>query len=190
MYRLSESIAAETRGHGVTVFAINPGLVRTALSERGLSCGEPSVEQFFKDGFANKDDIPAEAAATLVAYLASGAAHVLSGRNLNVFDDVTQMVARAAEIEEHDLYVNGHKPTLGRPLGTAALCQVRLDGAVSCQVMVDTDPRKTEGDRPRPVGFHVTDRRGGGTADDPGFGVVGLMASVASDVAGTGATMS
>ena len=105
LYRLSESIAAETRGHGVKVFAINPGLVRTAMSERGLSCGEPSVEQFFKDGFAGNYDIPAEAAATLVAYLASGAADVLSGRNLNVFDDVAQMIARAAEIEEHDLYV-------------------------------------------------------------------------------------
>jgi NAD(P)-dependent dehydrogenase (short-subunit alcohol dehydrogenase family) len=105
LYRLSESLAAETGGHGVTVFAVNPGLVRTAMSERGLSCGEPSVEQFFKDGFANKYDIPADAAAALVAYLASGAADALSGRNLNVFDDIAQMVARAAEIEEHDLYV-------------------------------------------------------------------------------------
>jgi hypothetical protein len=41
----------------------------------------------------------------LVAYLASGAADVLSGRNLDVSDDVVQMTARAAEIEEHDLYV-------------------------------------------------------------------------------------
>lgn len=38
-------------------------------------------------------------------YLASGAADVLSGRNIDVSDDVAQMVARAAEIEEHDLYV-------------------------------------------------------------------------------------
>ena len=44
-------------------------------------------------------------AATLVVYLASGAADALSGRNLDVSDDVAQMVTRAAEIEEHDLYV-------------------------------------------------------------------------------------
>jgi NAD(P)-dependent dehydrogenase (short-subunit alcohol dehydrogenase family) len=105
LYRLSESIAAETRGHGVTVFAISPGLVRTAMSELGLSCGEPSIEQVFTDWFANKEDVSAEVPASLVVYLASGAADVLSGRNLDVSDDVAQMVARAAEIEEHDLYV-------------------------------------------------------------------------------------
>jgi hypothetical protein len=41
----------------------------------------------------------------LVVYLASGAADVLSGRNIDVSDDVTQMVARAAEIEQRDLHV-------------------------------------------------------------------------------------
>lgn len=105
LYRLSESLAAETRGRGVMVFAINPGLVRTAGSEGGLSCGEPGVEQWFENAFARKDDIPADAAAAVVAYLASGAADALSGRNIDVSDDVAQMVARAAEIEENDLYV-------------------------------------------------------------------------------------
>lgn len=105
LYRLSENLAAETRGHGVTVFAIDPGLVRTAISESALSCGEPSVEQWFTDAFANQEDGPAEWAATLVAYLASGAADALSGRNIGVSDDAEQMVARAAEIEQHDLYV-------------------------------------------------------------------------------------
>jgi NAD(P)-dependent dehydrogenase (short-subunit alcohol dehydrogenase family) len=105
LYRLSENLAAETRGRGVMVFAINPGLVRTAMSEWGLSCGEPGVEQFFENAFASKDDTPADAAAALVAYLASGAADALSGRNIDVSDNVAQMVARAAEIEEHDLYV-------------------------------------------------------------------------------------
>jgi hypothetical protein len=45
--------------------------------------------------------------------------------------------------------------------------------------MVDADPRKTLtlgncGDRPRPVGFDVTNWRGGGAAHDPGFGAVEL----------------
>lgn len=105
LYRLSENLAAETRGHGVMVFAIDPGLVRTAISESALSCGEPSIEQWFTGAFASQEDVPAAAAATLVACLASGAADVLSGRNIDVSDDVAQMVARAAEIEEHDLYV-------------------------------------------------------------------------------------
>ena len=105
LYRLSENLAAETRGDGVMVFAIIPGLVRTAMSEAALSCGEPSIEQFFQDSFANQDDVSAEVAATLVVYLASGAADVLSGRIIHLSDDVAQMVARAPEIEEHDLYV-------------------------------------------------------------------------------------
>jgi NAD(P)-dependent dehydrogenase (short-subunit alcohol dehydrogenase family) len=105
LYRLSENLAAETRGHGVKVFAIDPGLVRTAISESALSCGEPSIDQWFTDAFANQEDISPESAATLVVYLASGAADVLSGRNIDVSDDVTQMVARAAEIEQRDLHV-------------------------------------------------------------------------------------
>ncbi len=105
LYRLSENLAAETRGHGVMVFAIDPGLVRTAISESALSCGEPSIEQWFTDAFANQEHVSPESAATLVAYLASGAADVLSGRNIDVSDDVAQMVAQASEIEERDLYV-------------------------------------------------------------------------------------
>jgi len=105
LYRFSENLAAETRGHGVMVFAVNPGLVRTAMSESALSCGEPSIEQWFTDAFASQHDVSTESAATLVTYLASGAADVLSGRNIFATRDVAQMVARAAEIEEHDLYV-------------------------------------------------------------------------------------
>lgn len=46
LYRFSENLAAETRGHGVMVFAVNPGLVRTAMSESALACGEPSIERW------------------------------------------------------------------------------------------------------------------------------------------------
>jgi len=105
LYRLTENLAAETRGHGVTVFTINPGLVRTAMSESALSCGEPSIERWFADAFANREDLSTESAATLVIYLASGAADVLSGRTISAAGDIAQMVARADEIEEHDLYV-------------------------------------------------------------------------------------
>jgi hypothetical protein len=87
------------------VFAIDPGLVRTAISESALSCGEPSIEQWFTDAFANHEDVSADSAATLAVRLASGAADVLSGRNIDVSRDVAQLAARAAEIEERDLYV-------------------------------------------------------------------------------------
>ncbi len=105
LYRLSENLAAETRELGVMVFAINPGLVRTAMSGSALSCGEPSIEQWFKDAFAGQEDVSPAAAAALVVCLASGAADVLSGRYILAAEDVAQMVARANEIQEHDLYV-------------------------------------------------------------------------------------
>ncbi|HXW80561.1 MAG TPA: SDR family NAD(P)-dependent oxidoreductase [Acidimicrobiales bacterium] len=105
LYRLTENLAAETGGHGVQVFAISPGLVRTAMSEDGPSCGEPSIERLFQGWFDAGADIPPERAAELVVYLASGEADALSGRCLDVDDDVRNMVARATEIQQQDLYV-------------------------------------------------------------------------------------
>jgi hypothetical protein len=67
------------------VFAIDPGLLHTAMSEAGLSADEPSLEQF-TDAFAREEDVPA----ALLAYLASGAADVLSGRNIDASGDVAQ----------------------------------------------------------------------------------------------------
>jgi 5-hydroxydodecatetraenal polyketide synthase CpkA len=105
LYRLAENLAAETRPYGVQVFAINPGLVRTAMTEYGLSCGEPSVEQFFEGLFASGADVAPERAGQLVIRLASGEADALSGRYLDVESDVREMVARLQEIEDRDLYV-------------------------------------------------------------------------------------
>ena len=47
---------------------------------------------------------PPERAARLVLVLASGQADALSGRFISVRDDVAEMVARAEEIQEKDLY--------------------------------------------------------------------------------------
>jgi NAD(P)-dependent dehydrogenase (short-subunit alcohol dehydrogenase family) len=92
LYGLTENLAAETRAHGVMVFTIIPGLVRTSMSESALSCGEPSIEQWFKGAFAKEENISPESAASLVVSIASGAADVLSGRYIFVTDDVPQMV--------------------------------------------------------------------------------------------------
>ena len=105
LYRLSENLAAETRQHGVHVFAIDPGFVRTTMTERGLSSVEPTIARLFEGRFANGEDIPPDRAASLVVYLASGQADVLSGRYMDVDADVKQMVANVGHIEERDLYV-------------------------------------------------------------------------------------
>jgi NADP-dependent 3-hydroxy acid dehydrogenase YdfG len=89
----------------VTVLTIIPGLVRTAMSESALSCAEPSIEQWFKGAFAKKENISPESVASLVSYIACGAADVLSGRYIFATDDVPQMVERARQSQEQDLYV-------------------------------------------------------------------------------------
>ena len=105
LFRLTENLAAETRGQGVAVFTIIPGLVRTAMTDSALSCGESSIEQWFKNAFAKQQNVSAEAAARLVVHLASGAADVLSGRYISATDNLAQMIASAGEIQEQDLYV-------------------------------------------------------------------------------------
>lgn len=95
----------ETRDHGIAVFALYPGLVRTALLDGALHCGEPSIEALFQRLLAQGDDIPAECAADLVVFLATGRADALSGRFFSAREQAADMVARAREIQDRDLYV-------------------------------------------------------------------------------------
>ena len=103
--RLSEVLTSETQDHGIHVFAIDPGLVRTAMSEylvgsadgrKWLSWGS----NFFVDGV----DIAPEVSAQLVLRLATGYADSLSGRLINAGDDLTQMMSHISEIEQRQLY--------------------------------------------------------------------------------------
>jgi NAD(P)-dependent dehydrogenase (short-subunit alcohol dehydrogenase family) len=96
LIRLTEILAAEVAEHGVRTFAIEPGTVRTAMAEYALeSAAGRKWMPWFKDIFAQGQDIPPEPAARLVAFLASGRADVLSGRFFTVADDVLAMVERA-----------------------------------------------------------------------------------------------
>ncbi|MDP8911327.1 MAG: SDR family oxidoreductase [Actinomycetota bacterium] len=87
--RFSELLAAVARPHGVSVFLISPGLVRTAMTER------------------YGDDAPwtpPELAPRLVRVLASGRADALAGRYLHAeHDDIEDLIARADEVREKDL---------------------------------------------------------------------------------------
>jgi NAD(P)-dependent dehydrogenase (short-subunit alcohol dehydrogenase family) len=105
LFRLSENIAAETREQGIQVFAICPGLVHTAMVEYGMHCGEPSIEQGFRQSLADGHDIPPERAAGIVVFLASGKADALTGRFIRSTDDEEALIARAKEIQEQDLFV-------------------------------------------------------------------------------------
>lgn len=106
----SENLAKETRKQGISVFAIHPGIVRTAMVEKALQLDAPPdsplgmVREWFHDRLAEGHEVPPECAAELVLRLARGEADSLSGRYLSVYDDVGALIARADEIRRDNLY--------------------------------------------------------------------------------------
>jgi NAD(P)-dependent dehydrogenase (short-subunit alcohol dehydrogenase family) len=86
--RFGEVLAGQGAGHGVTVFTISPGLVRTELTEE-LGDSAPST--------------PPELAPRLIRVLASGRADRLSGRYIHAeHDDIQDLIARPDEIVAND----------------------------------------------------------------------------------------
>jgi len=97
--RITETIAHDARPHGVFVFAIRPGAVRTAITEQMLT-------ELCEAAAGIPDDVwsPPERAADLVSYIATGALDLLSGRHIDAaIDDWQGLPLRANEILEGDL---------------------------------------------------------------------------------------
>jgi 3-oxoacyl-[acyl-carrier protein] reductase len=87
--RFGETLAEELGPHGIPVFIISPGLVRTAMTDR-LPEDAPWT--------------PPELAPRLVRALASGRADALSGRYIHAeHDDIEDLIARADAIRDDDL---------------------------------------------------------------------------------------
>jgi 3-oxoacyl-[acyl-carrier protein] reductase len=95
LVRLTEALAAEARGFGVSVFAISPGMVKTEMTE-----------QVFADIWDEESVwTPPERTAELVAFLASGALDALSGRYIHAAaDDWETMPGNAEAILAADLH--------------------------------------------------------------------------------------
>lgn len=124
LIRMTECLALETAAHGLAIFAISPGTVRTAMSEYSLESPEGQRWlPWYRRVFDEHIDVTAERPASLVLELASGKADVLSGRFLSVFDDLELLLRRSAEIEEKDLYMLRLPRLAGAP-GNAALASV------------------------------------------------------------------
>jgi len=106
LIRFTEVLAEELRAHGVSVFAIQPGTVRTAMAENLLQseAGKRWLP-WFQAIFEKGQDDPPERGAALVTYLASGAADALSGRFFMVPEDPAGIVRREDQVRERDLYV-------------------------------------------------------------------------------------
>jgi NAD(P)-dependent dehydrogenase (short-subunit alcohol dehydrogenase family) len=98
----TDSLAAELDSSGVRVFCITPGFVRTALVERVAASDEG--QRFLPTLSTRADDLEPDRAAALVVEIASGRLDPLSGRFLHVLDDVEDLLSRADELVQHDLY--------------------------------------------------------------------------------------
>lgn len=109
LIRLTESLAVEHNAYGITAFAIHPGNVRTAMAEylhdsEVVGQRTPWMQQHWQWRFAEKQDTPIERSVTLVLQLATGQADVLSGRYIDVEDDLAELLRRASEIQSQGLY--------------------------------------------------------------------------------------
>jgi NAD(P)-dependent dehydrogenase (short-subunit alcohol dehydrogenase family) len=105
LIRFSECLAFEVKPHGVSVFAMGPGTVRTRMSEYSLNSPEGKTWlPWFRAIFDEGRDLPPERPAELLLALASGRADVLSGCFLQPQDDLDRIIAAAAEVEASKLY--------------------------------------------------------------------------------------
>jgi NAD(P)-dependent dehydrogenase (short-subunit alcohol dehydrogenase family) len=110
LVKLTETMAEETRPHGVSVFSVDPGLLPIGLGEAALraTAGRQTpagrVQGWIRDQFAAGRGADPEQAARLIVALASGHADRLSGRHLSVTDNLDALLPRIDQIERDDLH--------------------------------------------------------------------------------------
>lgn len=105
LVRFTECLALECEPYGISIFAISPGTVKTAMSEFSLNSDEgKKYLHWFKRIFDEKFVVPPERPARLVLELASGRADRLSGRFLSIYDDLDHLSNRSNEIGQQNLY--------------------------------------------------------------------------------------
>ncbi len=102
--RFTDSLAAEVKPHGINVFAMAPGLVRTAITE--YLQGHPGVPVYipwFVPAMVAGRDVPPERAGQLAVFLATVQDPRLSGRVFGATTDYASAVERAEDIAREDL---------------------------------------------------------------------------------------
>jgi NAD(P)-dependent dehydrogenase (short-subunit alcohol dehydrogenase family) len=102
---LTETLALEVAPFGIQVFALDPGLVWTAMSRHVIesdACRRwmPNLSRVGPD-----QCVPPEQAAEQVVRLASGRYDALLGRFVTFRTDLDAVVGRLAEVERDGLYV-------------------------------------------------------------------------------------
>ena len=101
--RFTECLNDTTKDRGVLAFAVDPGLVRTSMTELQLysDAGKtylPGIQELFDNGV----NISPGRAAALIADIAAGRFDPLAGRLLRGVDDRDQLEQEMNEIVAHD----------------------------------------------------------------------------------------
>jgi NAD(P)-dependent dehydrogenase (short-subunit alcohol dehydrogenase family) len=101
--RLTDSLAAELREHGVSVFAMSPGRISTKLVDGATKtrAGQQWLMRNVKD--MNYTSNPPEFPARQVLFLVSGKADGLTGRFLQASWDLSELASRADDIAARDV---------------------------------------------------------------------------------------
>lgn len=102
----TENVAAMTRDHGVQVFGLRPGFVRTTLLEEGARSAAgrrwlPEIQALLDSDRL----VPPEHAARWAVFLASGDADTLSGRVFSVAHEMDTLVKRTDDIQREGRYI-------------------------------------------------------------------------------------
>lgn len=101
--RFSDTLAAEVKPHGISVFTIHPGTVWTEMTQFLVESESGKTWMpWFSEIFEKGQDVPPELSAELVVYLASGQADILTGRFISVADDVAGLVQDGESIISND----------------------------------------------------------------------------------------
>jgi NAD(P)-dependent dehydrogenase (short-subunit alcohol dehydrogenase family) len=103
LIRFTEVLAQEVAEHGVRVFALEPGTVKTALAMYALE--SPSGRRWipwYRNIFEEKLDVLPEYAAELLVRLARGDADLLTGRYIARDDDLDLILRQADKAIENE----------------------------------------------------------------------------------------
>lgn len=103
LIRFTEVVAQEVKQHGVRVFAIEPGTVRTAMAMYALE--SPSGRRWvpwYRNIFDVQEDVLPEYSAELIVRLARGDADRLTGRFISRADDLDQILRQAEKAIENE----------------------------------------------------------------------------------------
>ena len=103
LIRFTEVLAQEVAEHGVQVFALEPGTVKTAMAMYALE--SPSGRRWipwYRNIFEEKLDVLPEYAAELVVRLARGDADPLTGRYIARDDDLDLILRQADKAIENE----------------------------------------------------------------------------------------